>query len=274
MTFELFCDYIVFPNGRVIDPDGYNAHTVSLAEHMVRINNEWYSKANLLARLFLPYQDGMNHLAFKDGNVKNYSLDNLFLTDEPFNNKVTLDKPTRLEYFDKINEAIKKGNEEAPEIALMIDALNGGNRQGERAPIEYPELDLFQKKSGQFAPIVEVIDAETGCHVMSGSAKDICNRLGVNVYETYKSYSQQKTTKDGYQMIPLALVPKQFINAQVTVKNNKGLEVSTGSYSEICQIMNLNYESLSDILNYGSDEPVNYFGYTFEINQKEGKTNE
>lgn len=261
MKFETFCDYLVFPNGIVLKPDGTKAYTVRLAEHMVKIKDEWYSIANLLASLFLPYKEGCDYVEFKDGDKLNFNLDNLYLTDQPVLNKIHLTKEQRASYVKHITA------QDLPkeEIDTMIYVMNGGHVQGERAPIEYAGLDLLNNKSGQFAPVVEVMDVISGCHVMTGSAKEIHEKLGVNVYDTYKGYSQGRITKQGYAMTPLALVPKQYINAQVIVRNKVGMEIIKASYCTVCQMMNLHYESLSDILNYGTDEPVEYCGYTFEI---------
>lgn len=265
MKFEVFCDYIVFPNGNIVNDQGYGVDHMTTTERMVKLNNEWYSLANLLAKLFLPFEEGCNHLRFRDGNMLNASLDNLELTDEPYHHKVKLTPEQRVEYADKIAVAIRNGLEHHKSTIEMIAALNGGTQQGVRAPLEYYELELNQKKS-QFAPIVEVVNAETGCHVMTGSAKDINMKLGVNVYDTYKSYANGKPTKDGFIMLPIALVPKQYINANVLVKTITGTPAFVGTYSEVCQAFNLHYESLVDLLSYTEDEQVHYHGYTFQIN--------
>lgn len=268
MKQELFCDYIVFENGRVITPEGTEApRTTQTPETMVNIKGEWYSLANLLALLFLPYKEGCDHVHFKDGDMTNWHLDNLELAPRPIDNKIKLTKEQRLQYMRHIT------NQDLPEneIKFMVDLMNGGYLQGERAPIQYEPLDLVGNKVQQFAPVVEVLDVNTGCHIMTGSSKEIHERLGVNVYDTYKGYSQGRITKQGYLMLPLALVPKQYINATVRVTSEDFGDIAEGSYSEICQLMNLHYESLTDILNYGTDEPVHYYGNTFEIIKKEGK---
>lgn len=274
IEFEDFCGYSVYSNGDIYDQKGDKAPEMALTEVMVLINSEWVSKANLLARLFLPYEEGKDYVGFNDGNWFNWNLDNLYLTDDAQPNKITLTAEERTELVSCVEKYLD-GLIDVPYDFYLnaVWRLNGGDNEGYRAPIDYFGLDLMNQKTQQFAPVVEVIDYVTGCHVLTASAKEIHEQLGVNVYDTYKGYAHGRITKQGYLMVPLALVPKQFINAHVVVHKG-GKFITEGSYVEICQKFNLHYESLTDILNYASDEIITYQGFNFAIKHKGDKKND
>lgn len=261
-----YCSAIVCPDGTVYDENWNKARYLkNLPEPVVLIKDQPYTIASLLALLFLEYKEGCNFVGYKDGNSQNYQLDNLFLTDQPHGNQNNLTPNQRKHCVKLIEDYIDKGLEDTVEVKNMQMFLNGANVQGKRAPIQYDPIDMQTKKSGQFAPVVQVFD-KNGCHLMYGSSKDIQTKLGVPLFYTFKGYTQGRITKEGYEMVPVALVPKQHINAMVQITNEEtGVVYSPIPYVRTCLMFNLHFESLSDILNYTDDEQVTFENYSFRI---------
>lgn len=275
-SFEEFNGVAIYQNGKIVDLNtGKMLPTYFTTEHMVIIRGEWFSVANLVASCFLPFETGKNYVRFKDTLISDPDITNLELVEEPNEQSIRLTTEKRLEYVSTITKAHEMGEfaVNTPYIQRLQGILNGSVKQGKRAPIYYNEVDLSENKCQQFAPVLEVTDAETGDFVMYGSSKDIANKLNVSTHDCYKAYSSGKPAKQGYYMTAIAMVPKQYINVEVTVyyhMNDYAIKYDAGSYCEICKKYNLHFESLSDLLNYSYDETVTYENFVFKITQKAG----